>query len=579
MSLAWSVNTHMLFGGSSAHQLWRWLTHIVVAVAAVGLPLPSDAQRTAPPNVREAVHRAVAAVAASLRMGLDPSAIEEMTASAGIFAGNFCTGQNDQAANARCEASLFRDPVLRRHVRDYLADAAGGPAEIKSLGARLAEEIGGSFAQIGWPSHVANQLGVVELPSELVPAEVSLATATGSVRIATSAERLLLSGGAHRLTVTPASGTAVMATVSVMPRRRVALNSSATPAAARTAGRLDPPAELFCYDRGGLKMDGPLAAFNWGRARLADTDTSYAAPISRTLAIDVRVEDRTGQCGSECKVALGVAFAQAISVWRTGCTVCDANVLAVLGVGDLIWIDTRIASRLRLIHSGTRVPLDLSQRRPEEFSRTVAAPSLSVPQTSIIGYEQVTADPFLRSTICKLTDAQANWVPSARHMACQSSGGGGAVSRPTLRILSGGTQCGSGQDFLACGVPNAGIEIAAGDTRFTLQGAHGLVAIGRSNDGLEVPLRDVIMHEVGHWFGVPHFDEIGVRDGADIMASMLGDGQACVSGASLTMMNNAMDLRWKWRVTEGRGLRRPRSAAAVAPPRAPPLPVAPPRTR
>lgn len=112
----------------------HWLVHWVVAVAiaaATGVPQRANAQRTAPPIIRESVHRAVAAVGASLRLGLDPSAVEELTASATIFAGNFCTGQNEAVAGAKCEASLFRESVLRRHVRDYLADAASGQAEVK----------------------------------------------------------------------------------------------------------------------------------------------------------------------------------------------------------------------------------------------------------------------------------------------------------------------------------------------------------------------------------------------------------------------------------------------------------------
>lgn len=534
----------------------------LLIVVASALLHPAAAQSATPGTVRAAVTRAIRAVAADMRLGVDTSVVDDMTASATIFAGNFCSAAAGQAgaADARCQATIFRDGVLRRHVQGFLADAESGASEITPLGARLAREIGSDFAQIGWPSLVPNQLGMVVLPAGLSPAQVQLETATGRVEIASAADRLLMGGGRHLLRLRGADGSTLAAAVSVQPRRRVAFSGTADAAQAGPTGRLDAPPELFCYEHGGLRPEGPLAYFNWGRSRLADSGDAHTAPMARQYGVDIQVQDDASTCDRHCLQALGVVFAQSLAVWRTGCMRCDPNALSVLRVGSLVWIDARIASRLRHGSVDGTVALDLRQRRPDEAGRTVSAPSLSVPLSPVVGYEQLSSDTALRSAACGLADSAAPWVATARHLACGGRPPAMPVVAPLVRLTGGSTPCGPAKDFLACGLPAAGIELAVGSTRFLLPSSRGDIAVGHSSDGLEVSMRDVVMHEVGHWFGVPHFDGGAPGQAADIMASTLGDGRACVSAASLTMMNNAMDTRWHWRVSEGRGLRRPRPA-------------------
>jgi hypothetical protein len=123
----------------------------------------------------------------------------------------------------------------------------------------------------------------------------------------------------------------------------------------------------------------------------------------------------------------------------------------------------------------------------------------------------------------------------------------------------GATACGPAEDFIACGLPGLGIELAVDGSRFDIPSPDGARRL-EHNAGADVApidIRLVVLHEVGHWFGVPHSDVAGARGIVDIMGATYGDGKLCVSGQGMAMLNNASDTRWPYRVTQGNGLRRP----------------------
>ena len=66
-------------------------------------------------------------------------------------------------------------------------------------------------------------------------------------------------------------------------------------------------------------------------------------------------------------------------------------------------------------------------------------------------------------------------------------------------------------------------------------------------------MRHVVLHEVGHWFGVPHADVAGQDAMHDVMSKDYSKGELCVSSNSLVMLNNASDLRWEYRTRGGGG--------------------------
>jgi hypothetical protein len=513
-------------------------------------------------QVRQATERAAVAAASDMQLGVDPRIIEQMVASAQVFAGNFCYAPAGGPPDRKCSQSLMNDSVAQRQARDFLQDAASGADSITTFGARLAQAIGNQFAQIGWPSEVKNTAGVVAVArGQELADRVRIYSPTGYVEVGRSVSKVLLDSGQHTLVVEYSSTAPVTTSISLGPRQQVALASSNS--SGRTVGRLEPPAQMFCYDKAfglqGARDRRALAAFNWGRAMTDGGSAGHLASIATKYAVDIKVDDRTRQCGARCRDALAVAFSQAVAVWRTGCQRCNANALALLRVGDSVWIDSRLAGRLRQLSGGRSVSLDLASRIPDEGGRTVAAPSLGVPLSTVVGYEPLSSDSTLRQELCQRSNAGAPWIASGKYFVCQGAFDFSVVS-PTVSLLDGPTSCGPASDFVACGLPNMGIELTLRDTAFKLLSADGELQIGRALQGdASIAISDVVLHEVGHWFGVPHFEDVGLGRPLDVMASTLGDGETCVSASSLMMMNNAMDSRWEWRVEQRNGLRRPRA--------------------
>ena len=77
------------------------------------------------------------------------------------------------------------------------------------------------------------------------------------------------------------------------------------------------------------------------------------------------------------------------------------------------------------------------------------------------------------------------------------------------------------------------------------------VTLGRvtlpQKDG-DIPLHPVILHEVGHWFGLPHVESDAGADGRDeVMVDFGGADKVCISRAALNMVDSAVDRTWPLR--------------------------------
>lgn len=529
---------------------------LILLSTAICIGLKSGSVRAANESwLHQSLSTAADAVAARRSVGLDPALKRRIVSEGDIMMSAFCAGPVQ--AN-KCER-ILTTPLVEAEVDRYVAQLLSTPQEVRIIAANLAKAVGTDLGMAGWPSDVANDVGVVTLPEGARIGTVMLSGASGRTEIGRALTSLLMLPGTYRITVQDSPSEAQSGTTEVKAQTavRLALNKSRVDDA--PFGRLDPPNESFCFDSGEVRFEGPVGMFNWGRATYQEPVATKQANLASTAtipAVFVRLDDPAQVCDGPCKRAVGVAFAEALATWKAGCERCDQNAMSVLSVSGATWIDSRIAHRLRL--RTTTAFLNLNQALPNENVRIVP-PSIVPTRTAVYGYEQLTGNAALKRAVCELPDDRTvPWLPALRAAVCGESSGGVPRITPVLRFTAGSTSCGPSKDFIACGLPNNGIEISVELDRFELTGNGFTIQFGVSNDSPPIKLRTVILHEVGHWFGVPHFESTGLS-GADIMGEVYGKGKACVSGVSLMMLNNAADLRWRYRVSEGKGLRRPYS--------------------
>lgn len=547
---------------SGLRSAWRILRHLIATLVALILFAPGYSQvpRT-PPEIRAQVAVAARAAAANLSITLDPRVIDEMTASAQIFVGNFCYPPDSADGIETCRKTFGTASTMIRTAQAFLADARSNQAEIQSFGARLAVIGGSAFAAAGWSDTTPNRFGIVDMPADLAGSAISVRTATGEVSLGKVQRQMLASPGRVSLIIKAADGGLRTFTVDVVASHRIALGPATSSSAAVELGDVAPSMNMFCFSNRPNRFEGPTAYFNWGRGTFVEdeqTRLAHQAPFTRYRALDILIDDQTGACKAPCTRALGANFAQAIAAWKGGCARCGRNALVIIRLGGTVWLDRRAADRLRTLSRGVSTPLDLASLQPGELEATQLSPNMGEP-TSVISYSDVTQDAAVKAVLCRQSAGAAPWVSNAQAFLCPGSAKAPPVLRPVVRLTPGRTQCGPASSFLACGLPESGIEITLQDIVYRVDGPSGPVSLSMAPSPYSLNLRPIILHEVGHWFGVPHAQVQGANASLDIMGETLDDGPRCISGSSLTMLNNASDTRWSYRVTAGMGLRRPRS--------------------
>jgi hypothetical protein len=539
---------------------------------------PSLAQVPSVQRLHELLQQAVEEAGRREQILVDPRILEEMTASAVMFVGNMCNPPDAPSGIEACDRTVNQRSVLNEIVISYFQEIyIERPAQVMSLAARLAAVIELTMDRAGWPSHVTNNAAVVELPEALRGSRVSMRTAFGLVPLGVAGRIILMAPGQAELVVMRAGESPTFFRLSLAPRSVTPLSARrAAVASVEFSGRVDVPTTLFCHDRGRpQRFEGAAAIFNWGRDRFGEpeeTRLAHLASFVQQAGIDIRIVDETGRsCGADCQAGLGAAFAQAISAWRAGCERCSDDAFSVIRVGSTVWIDERLAMRLRHRAAGAQVPLDLAIGVVDERERFVPAPSPLVPTKVIVSYEIASDDAQVQGSVCSLPGNAAPWVRSAQALMCPGSPWAPSGLRPTVRVIEGPTSCGSASRFIACGRAGGDIEITITGYQYMIPTPRGPVMVppSSSNPRIAINLAHVMLHEVGHWFGVPHPEEVGLDGTADIMGATLGDGPACLSAQAMLLINSAADLRWQYRATAGGGLRPARNAPCQADAEAP----------
>jgi hypothetical protein len=525
----------------------RVMAGAILPLALLMCYLPAVAQQVPyqvdPAALRSLTNRVTTDVGRSQSLLIDPRILEQIFSSATLYVENFCA-----APAENCAEKLSDNTAFRTIVHGYLRDLRSLPkVPIQAFADRLAN---GKLAMTGWPSYHLVEVGLLEIPPSMRGIPLRMRFATESISLGMGASALLAMPGNVTLEATIGDNVRLASTeVETGKSTRLALSDDRMDIVA--SGPLKPLPSAFCTNIKQPENRGPFALFNEGRVTIAEDDhvrTANEAPFLKQSAVDIFVRSDTSiVCDAVCLFSLSSLFADAIATWRVGCSRCDPNAMVTLSTMKTIWIDWRAARRLRLASKGTKVNLSLAHRHAEEDS-----------VTQVHHYAHLSGDGTVRKQLCQTPNDSAPWVRVAKQLACssQSPASQGAL-RPFVSLMAGDTTCGA--SAIACGLPSAGVEISLKKYRYALPAdeVSKEIVIGPNVSGPILDMRHVILHEVGHWFGIPHAQVGGADQLLDVMSEGYDDGEGCVAPHSLRMISNAGDLRWEYRIKSGGALREP----------------------
>lgn len=550
---------------------------IVGFLMLLGLSTTGHSSQQAPlptlSEIKKETDKAVKSAARLLKLGIDPRITAEIASDASLFVGNFCF--EDQTL---CDQTVYDPDVLNTLVGEYLKDASNRPTSIETVASRLATRVGKSMSDVAWPSKRDNSIGLVEVPEAARGAKIFIRTASEQLLVGNSIDAILVTPGKQVLTAKLDDGQALTGTVDVAARQRVAWKASGL-AMKTPIGRIEATLQQYCdpgvppvrrpAPNAPLDQAWPLDAFNWGRAHFADEPgiaRQHLVAAAHQAALDIIVNDEADACDDKCREGLGVAFAKAVAIWRSGCLRCTASAMAVIRLGSNVWLDMRAADRLRALEQKpeSAPELDLAKPSVGEVGRYFTAPGLMMDKRSIVGYEQIDQDQSLISTLCAIPGAESqDWIVSAQGLLCEGAPTPAMELQPVLTVKAGLTDC--GEAAIACGLPSGEVQLTISGYMYSIPSASGDISLGDTSVKTVTPVDQVIIHEVGHWFGIPHPEFVGLPT-EDIMTGVFNPSHVCVSAESLTMLNNATDNRWIYRATTKQGLMLRPSTNPLTPP-------------
>jgi len=226
------------------------------------------------------------------------------------------------------------------------------------------------------------------------------------------------------------------------------------------------------------------------------------------------------------QAALTTVVLRAVSLWVVGCAACRAEHLAVVDVEGQTFVRNEIvkwyASEFTPQNTAsgrTLARLEESLSEALESVQLLAAGDAPQPwprakQLSQYRASRSGAGDF--TELCALDTSRAG-TPTLttiqRALCASASLDRNTVAKILIRFRHGSTACGDSANVIACRADRELTEYNSRDFRFSF-GEPNLPPLGQGE--VELDLLQAILHEMGHWIGLPHIDA-----GESIMASSL----------------------------------------------------------
>jgi ankyrin repeat protein len=396
--------------------------------------------------------------------------------------------------------------------------------------ARLSSAIGVDFTRAGYPMAYQgrNTTSCAQIPSQYGSAGGYLVNENTLIEIPANS-RLCLSNGIYTVVLADKSR-----------RLELRFNSSETPpvtvASVSSVGsrsdiygkHVTVPANLRC-----LEETAQLSPATVPLSRRDDVSIPKPQLFSTAPVLNIEIRDSAHLCDSRCLADMRITVLTALIAWKSSCTRCSLANLMVIRFGQLAYVNTQTISILDGYAASNR-PLPSPRER--------------APAAGVNGISYDLADPSLPklASVCKSNTEQ----PFA-----ELCGHSTAVNKMTLTIeISVKEETCRTENNLACASPDGVVQLRAKDHLFLVNaGEPGGPRFGKGDKAFD--LGPVLIHEFGHFFGIPHIaDQQTPRSGRVDAMTPKYDKRFCVSKSDATMLDQATDPKWPYKLDGCAGL-------------------------
>jgi hypothetical protein len=306
--------------------------------------------------------------------------------------------------------------------------------------------------------------------------------------------------------------------------------SEVSSAGAQTRGRgaAETGGDFLCF-----KSAGPRAGMS------VSSRSAQSIPFAARSILQVTVNS-SASVDSTMLSTIASQIAESMVLWRRACPQCIVGNVSLLKINDTLYVDSYLAGYLRSADLNNisigPPPTDLGSPtgrleppapRSTTFPYDVVLSILSAHLTArvpLIQYEPIQRTDKAFNNLCSVNIAK---LPTLLHdvrigLGCPSDpvNDSDASAKLALYFINGFTSCGKNIEIIGCSADELVVELNARDYTFVAHSTNDPI-YGRGSR--KVDLLHVILHEFGHWIGLPH-----LNSPENLMASSI-DQSKCIN--------------------------------------------------
>lgn len=223
-----------------------------------------------------------------------------------------------------------------------------------------------------------------------------------------------------------------------------------------------------------------------------------------------------------------------LRLWYLACSSCPPESAAIINFDNDFWVIGSFIAALNQADSlatqpsfhkpvlGSRVGSTLNELLRVKRLVNTGPGRLLRDSMQLSDYVRVNKNDAAVKRLCAAEPAEIdNRLHAAWQALCSATS---TASQYELAIVKGGGEC-RYENVIACGLPRRGIQLNAGDYRF-LDYRNKSFILGEGIQAID--LLRVILHETGHWIGLPDSD----KGNKDIMTGIYAS-ENCVGNGDL----------------------------------------------